>query len=93
MDSFKKVLLSAAQDPDLFAVAWRVWAVMIVHLDYGVPKHITQREIGSYLGMGQGNVARAVKVLLDKGLIVPGPRLGKRQLPTYSRPFSVKVVI
>jgi hypothetical protein len=39
--------------------------------------NVTQADIGKQLGMAQPNVARAMKVLLEKSIILEGPRKGR----------------
>jgi len=38
---------------------------------------ITQQEISDELGIAKSNISSSIKILLEKGIILPGPKLGR----------------
>lgn len=93
MNQFCKALTVIHDDPDVSLVAIKIWAYMIMHLKYGEFKTLPQSQICDALYMTQANVSKRIHVLVKKGLILAGPRVGKRPMPTYALPFSIKVII
>jgi predicted transcriptional regulator len=66
-----------AMDKDLQRDDWRVIAILIKRLEYENWLIITQQEIADQLGMRQPNVARSLKKLTDKAIIVKGKKQGR----------------
>jgi predicted transcriptional regulator len=66
-----------AMDKDLQRDDWRVIAILIKRLEYENWLIITQQEIADQLGMRQPNVARSLKKLIDKAIIVKGKKQGR----------------
>ncbi len=70
-----------ASDPELTLEAHRVMNMLLANLDFDNYIQITQKEISEALGMKKQNVSRAMKLLVDKGIIIKGPRSGR--IATY----------
>jgi len=93
VNEFYKALKIVHDDPDIGLIAFKIWVYMIMHLEYGVFKTLPQSQICDALFMTQANVSKRIHVLVKKGLILAGPRVGKRPMPTYALPFSIKIII
>ena len=65
-----------ARDPDMTGEAYRVFLKMVSNLDWENYIKITQKEISEDLGIRKQHVSRAVKLLVDKGIIIKGPKSG-----------------
>ena len=65
-----------ARDPDMTGEAYRVFLKMVSNLDWENYIKITQKEISEDLGIRKQNVSRAVKLLVEKGIIIKGPKSG-----------------
>lgn len=65
-----------ASDPDMTGEAFRVFFKMVANLDYENYIKITQKEISESLGIRKQHVSRAVKILVDKGILIKGPKSG-----------------
>jgi predicted transcriptional regulator len=66
-----------SMDKDITAVDWRVLAIVMTGLEYENWFSITQKEIAEELGTSQPNVARSLKKLEDKAIIVKGKKSGR----------------
>ncbi len=66
-----------AMDRDITLVDWRVLAILIKRLEYQNWLIITQQEVADELGMKQQMVARSLKKLTDKAIIVKGKKQGR----------------
>lgn len=73
----QEALGALAQDKSFTWEMWRVWSYMISKLGFENWIVIPQKEIGESLEMKKENVSRAVKNLLDKGMILKGPKIGR----------------
>lgn len=73
----QEALGALAQDKSFTWEMWRVWSYMISKLGFENWIVIPQKEIGESLEMKKENVSRAVKSLLDKGMILKGPKIGR----------------
>jgi hypothetical protein len=56
---------------------YSVMLYLMGRLSYDNWINVTQADIGKKLGIAQPNVARAMKVLLEKSVILEGPRKGR----------------
>ena len=65
-----------ASDPDMTGESFRVFCKMAANLDYENYIKITQKEISESLGIRKQHVSRAVKLLVNKGIIIKGPKSG-----------------
>lgn len=66
-----------ARDKDLTGKPMSVLMYMFSKLAFENYIYLQQTEISKALNLCQPNVSRAVKLLLDKGIILPGPKLGR----------------
>ncbi len=71
-----KAMEKLAMDKDIKGEDWRVLAVLMGRLEYENWLYITQKGLAEILGMKQPTVARVIKKLIDKGIILKGKRLG-----------------
>jgi biotin operon repressor len=78
----QEALLTLAQDKEITGECYRVLFVLLTQLDYENYIYIPQKEIGKKLGILPQNVHRAVKVLLQKGILLSNER-GYRLNPHY----------
>jgi hypothetical protein len=70
----QEALLTLAQDKEITGECYRVLFVLLIELDYENYIYIPQKEIGKKLGIRPQNVHRAVKVLLQKGILLRNER-------------------
>jgi predicted transcriptional regulator len=70
-----KAMEKLAMDKDIKGEDWRVLAVLMGRLEYENWLYITQKGLAEILGMKQPTVARVIKKLIDKGIILKGKRL------------------
>ena len=70
----QEALLTLAQDKEITGECYRVLFVLLTELDYENYIYIPQKEIGKKLGIRPQNVHRAVKVLLQKGILLSNER-------------------
>lgn len=66
---------------DLGLSEYRVFHLMIAHMDYENWVRISQTELAEELGMGRANFSRSLNRLVREGFIVKGPKQGRS--PTY----------
>ena len=72
---FQDTLCELAQDRKLRGESYRVLMVLLAELDYDNFLSISQREIGERLQMHQQSVARALQQLLERGVVIAGPKV------------------
>ena len=70
----QQALLTLAQDKEITGECYRVLFVLLTELDYENYIYIPQKEIGKKLGIRPQNVHRAVKILLQKGILLSNER-------------------
>jgi biotin operon repressor len=85
----QEALLTLAQDKEITGECYRVLFVLLTELDYENYIYIPQKEIGKKLGIRPQNVHRAVKVLLQKGILLSNER-GYRLNHNYGWKGSVR---
>ena len=73
----QEALGALAQDRSFTWEMWRVWSYMISKLAFENWIVIPQKEIAEHLEMKKENVSRAIKSLLNKGMILKGPKVGR----------------
>lgn len=71
-DAFDKL----AEDRTLGHQAVRVLFKLFAKLDFENYLYVPQTEIARQLGMGQSDVSKAIKKLVDRGIIELGPKVG-----------------
>ena len=74
---FQESVDKLAEDPDMTGEAWRVLMKMVAKLGMQNWVHVEQKTIAEELKMQKSHVSRAVKKLLEKGILEEGPRIGK----------------
>lgn len=74
---FLKAAEALAIDRDLGAEALRVGLYLIGHAGYENWVHVRQTVVAEALGMKQPSVARALKRLVDRGVLVQGAKMGR----------------
>ncbi len=83
-----------AEDPDLTKDALRVLLKLCAKLDFENWIHITQTNISNELNIDKGNISKAIKLLISKGIILQGPKVGRsfgyRLNPDYGWKGKVK---
>ena len=77
---FQKGSVELAKDKDISWEAYRVFHILLGKLDFENYILIPQNEVAQELDMKKQNVSRAIKKLVDKGILIKGEKLGK----TYS---------
>ena len=73
----QEALGQIAQDRSFTWEMWRVWSFMISKLGFENWIIVPQKDIAEALQMQKTHVSRAVKSLLDKGMILRGPKVGR----------------
>lgn len=83
-----------AEDPDLTKHSLRVLLKMCARLDFENWIQISQTDICKELNINKGNVSKAIKLLVSKGILLQGPKLGRsfayRLNPNYGWKGKVK---
>lgn len=93
-NAFGKRWLAMAQDmmditakSDLTGSDYKVLMLLLSRLDYENLLVINQSELAEYIGMTRNNFSRSMRNLIEKGIILKGPRIGVsrsfRLNPTY----------
>ena len=75
--AFQDAVEAIAMDKDITQEMLRVWMLMVGKMSFENWVTIPQKEICEALGMQRSNVSRAIRKLVDKGLILQGPKLGR----------------
>jgi DNA-binding transcriptional ArsR family regulator len=79
--AFQDGLVQIAKDDDLTLEPTKVLMYLLGQLSFENFIHVSQRDIATALGMQKGNVSRAMKLLVSKGIILDGPKVGR--MKTY----------
>lgn len=72
----QEALTAIASDPELSGEALRVFLYLNGRLDFENLFQVPQTEIAEALGIKRPNVSRSMKMLLEKGIILRGPKIG-----------------
>lgn len=75
--TFQDALAVLAADKDLWGRPRAVLDFMMARLNFDNYIALEQREIAEGLGIHRPDVSSAIKMLVSKGIIAKGPRLGK----------------
>ena len=75
--AFQDGLLEIAKDGDLTGADMRVLLFLFGKLDFENFLHVSQKEIGEFVGMKNPNVSRSMKKLVAKGIVLDGPKVGR----------------
>ena len=83
-----------AEDKDLTKHSLRVFLKMCAKLDFENWIQISQTDICNELDINKGNVSKAIKLLVSKGVLLQGPKAGRsfayRLNPNYGWKGKVK---
>ncbi len=83
-----------AEDKDLTKNSLRVFLKMCAKLDFENWIQISQIDISNELDINKGNVSKAIKLLVFKGILLQGPKTGRsfayRLNPNYGWKGKVK---
>jgi hypothetical protein len=80
-----------AMDPHLNGVDLRVFLYLASHLDFENATVVPQLEIARALGRHKEHISRSIRKLKEKGVIVPGDKVGRstqwRLNPKFNKQF------
>jgi hypothetical protein len=79
--AFQDGLLEIAKDSDITGADMRVLMYLFGHLNFENFIHVSQQEIAEYVGMHKQHISRSMKLLIRKGIILDGPKVGR--MKTY----------
>lgn len=89
-DSFEKI----AKDPDMTGENYRVLMYLYSKLDFENFIQQSQKDIAEGLGMRKENISRAMKLLVEKQIVLEGPKIRRskcyRLNPHYGWKGKVK---
>lgn len=75
--AFQDGLIEIAKDGELTLEPTKVLMFLFGQLSFENYLHISQKDIAESLGMQKPNVSRAMKLLIAKGIILDGPKVGR----------------
>jgi DNA-binding transcriptional ArsR family regulator len=73
---FQKGLEALAKDRTLRGESTRVLFALMGRLDYENFIHVSHAEVARHLGVERSNVSRAIAQLLERGVLIAGPKVG-----------------
>jgi hypothetical protein len=83
-NGFQTGWVAVAQDPmlelaksDMGVEAWRVFAHLVGVLDFENWINLNQTAAAEQMGMKRPNYARGLRKLLEVGVVLPGPKVGR----------------
>jgi predicted transcriptional regulator len=74
---FQEAFIQVAEDKDMTHQMTRVWLILLGKISFENWVTVPQIEVAERLKMKTSDVSRAVKRLIDKGLILRGPKIGR----------------
>ena len=74
---FQQAFILLAQDKELSLEAKNVLLYMFGRLDFENFILVPQAEIGEKLSMHQPNVSKAISLLVEKGILIEGPKVNR----------------
>lgn len=75
--TFQDAVLQISEDRDMTQQMLRVWLHMLARISFENWVTIPQIEMAKRLGMQKADVSRAIKSLIEKGLVLRGPKIGR----------------
>ena len=91
-DAFEEI----AKDPEMTGETYRVLMYLYSKLDFENFIQQSQKEIGEGLGIRKENISRAMKMLIQKQIVLEGPKVGRskcyRLNPNYGWKGKVKTL-
>lgn len=79
--AFQDGLVEIAKDDELTLQPKNVLFYLLGQLDFENYLHVSQRDIADALGMQKQHVSRAMRLLIAKGIVLDGPKVGR--MKTY----------
>ena len=70
-------LLALARDRELWGLTTTVLLYLCGRLDFENYVHVPQQEIADYLGTSRPEVTKPITNLIEKGVLIRGPKLGR----------------
>lgn len=74
---FQQAFALVAADKDITGETLRVWLFLLSQIGFENWVSIPQKKIGDALNLQKTNVSRSIKTLLNKGLLLEGPKMGR----------------
>ena len=75
--TFQDALIEIAKDRELTLEPKNVLMFLLGKLDFENFIHVSQKDIVVALGIDKANVSKAMKLLIAKGIILSGPKVGR----------------
>ena len=79
--AFQDGLMKIAEDDELTGADFRVLLHLFGQLDFENYLHISQKDIAEALGVQKQHISRSMRLLIAKGIVVDGPKVGR--IKTY----------
>jgi len=73
---FQNPLVDLARDRELWGRPRAVLDYLAAKIDYDNYMSVSQVEVARELGLNKQNVNAAIKLLIEKGILIPGPKVG-----------------
>ena len=74
---FQDAFDTLSEDREMTLEVTRVWMKLMGQLGFENFIVVQQTNIAKSLGMQKSNVSRAIKLLISKGLLIQGPKVGR----------------
>lgn len=87
---FQEAFVALAKDREITMDSRRVLDYLMGNLGFENYVALPQRQIAEDLAMQKANVSRAIKLLVDKGILIEGPKLGRTHTYRLSNLFGWK---
>ena len=75
--AFQDKLEELAKDEEINGRAWRVLAALLSRLGWENWLHVSQASLAKELNLDRGNLSREMTLLVKKGVIIKGPKVGR----------------
>ena len=87
---FQEAFVALAKDREITMDSRRVLDYLMGNLGFENYVALPQRQIAEDLAMQKPHVSRAIKLLVDKGILIEGPKLGRTHTYRLSNLFGWK---
>lgn len=87
---YQKAFTEVSQDKELGIMQVRVWLHFLGRMDFENWIIVPQKEIASTLDMQPADVCRAIKSLVNKEMLIVGPRVGRVYAYRVNKNFAWK---
>lgn len=88
--TFQDKIEELSEDEELTGRTWRVLAALLGKLGWENWLHISQADLAKKLNMHRPDVSRAMKILVEKGVIIRGPKMGRSHAYKLNSNFGFK---